>query len=197
MTSFFHDDFEFVMPTVFKAVEYAWAIDLIENGIVRFSNLPDFRRDKDTKRGDPKEGHQELLRKGHRCTTDFIGPVYVWCCTLDANPGRILGIWQDRDCVIQILNTVEFTNRITTALKKQNKKFLPLQIGPVAYTKTEGGHEETGFADVHFQKSGGYEYQKEFRFVLTGITGDTQLDHIELNIGACPNIVRIALHRSS
>ena len=116
---------------------------------------------------------------------------------MDSNPERIFNTWPDRNCVIQIRDLVEFTKRITTALKLQNYNFLPLQIGPVVYTKTEGGHEQSEIADIHFQKNACHEHQREFRFVLIGMSADKQADHIKLNIGPCQDIVRIALQRNS
>jgi len=79
------------------------------------------------------------------------------------------------------------------AIQKQKLKLPPLQLGPVVYTKTEGGHEKTDWADGVFQKDDRYDGQKEFRFALMGFSGDKAEDHIVLNLGSCRDIVRIAL----
>jgi hypothetical protein len=61
------------------------------------------------------------------------------------------------------------------------------------YTKTAGGYEKSDWADRVFQKNESYDGQKEFRFSITGSTGDRGEDHVILKLGSCRDIVRIAL----
>ena len=193
MTTFIHDDIEYVMPTVFKATMHKWANDFIQNGTVYFTNIQQFVTDTHPERGDANEGRQILIRNGVRCTAEYLMPVYVWCCTLDTQVCRVIRTWPDKNCVMQILNTVEFARRITRALGAQRLKLWPLHVGPVVYTKTSGGHEKTDWADGVFQKDERYDGQKEFRFALTAQSGDKPEDHVVLELGSCQEIVRIAL----
>lgn len=181
------------MPTVFKATKHSWAQDLITFGKIYFTNISNFINDHHDERGDVNEGHQVLIRNGHRCTIDYDLPVYVWCCTMDAQPSRVIATWHDRDIVIQITDTLEFAKRINSAVQKQRARLWPLRLGPVVYTKTNGGHEKADWADGIFQKDEKYDGQKEFRFALTGRTGDKPEDHILLELGKCDDIIRVAL----
>lgn len=193
MTAFMHDDIEYVMPTVFKATMSNWARELIDHGTVYFTNIRRFIDDPNSERGDANEGKQIVIRNGVRCTLNYSMPIYVWCCTLDTQACRVIQTWPDKDCVIQILDTVGFARRITCALGKHRPKLWPLHVGPVVYTKTSGGHEKIDWADGVFQKDDRYDGQKEFRFALSGQTGDAPEDHIVLKLGPCQDIVRIAL----
>ena len=193
MTAFIHGNIEYVMPTVFKATMRDWTRDLIDDGTIYFTNIQQFIDDPDCERGDANEGRHIGIRKGVRCTADYSMPVYVWCCTLDTRACRVIQTWQDKNCVIQILDTFEFAKRITSALGQQQPKLWPLHVGPIVYTKTAGGYENTDWADGVFQKDERYDGQKEFRFALTGQTGQQPEDHIVLNLGSCRDIVRIAL----
>ena len=193
MTTFIHDKIEYVMPTVFKATMSDWANDLIENGTVYFTNIQQFATDSHPGRGDANEGRQVLIRNGLRCTTEYPMPVYVWCCTLDTQPCRVIQTWPDKNCVIQILDTVDFAKRITNSLGKQRLNLWPLSVGPVVYTKTTGGYEKTKWTDGVFQKDERYDGQKEFRFALHARSGDKPENHVILELGACQDIVRIAL----
>lgn len=193
MTAFIHDNVEYVMPTVFKATMYGWARDLIDNGTIYFTNIKRFIEDPDLNRGDRNEGKHVLIRNGIRCTSDPSMPVYVWCCTLDARPCRVIETWADKDCVIQVLDTVEFAKRINGAIAECQLDLWPLQVGPVVYTKTTGGYENDNLADGVFQKDEHYDSQKEFRFALCGRTGQEPEENIILNLGTCNDIVRIAL----
>lgn len=181
------------MPTVFKATMHEWADDLMQNGTVYFTNIAEFVADRHPERGDANEGRQTLIRNGVRYTVEYPMPVYVWCCTLDTQPCRVIQTWPDKNCVVQILDTVEFARRITKALGKQHLKLWPLHVGPVVYTKTSGGYEKTDWADGVFQKNERYDGQKEFRFALTAHSGDEPEEHVVLQLGPCQDIVRIAL----
>ena len=193
MTTFIHDKIEYVMPTVFKATMSDWANDLIENGKVHFTNIQQFATDSHPGKGDANEGRQVLIRNGLRCTAEYPMPVYVWCCTLDTQPCRVIQTWPDKNCVIQILDIVDFAKRITNSLVEKHPGLWPLRVGPVVYTKTTGGHETTNWSDGLFQKDERYDGQKEFRFAITAKSGDVQEDHVTLELGACQDIVRIAL----
>jgi len=193
MTAFFHDNIEYVVPTVFKATMLSWAQDLIDNGIIYFTNIEQFVNDPHYERGDSNEGLHVSIRNGISCSTRPSMPVYIWCCTLDSQPCRILKTWEDKTSVIQILDTVKFANRITTALGSQNPNLWPLKIGPVVYTKTTGGHEASNWADHIFQKDERYDSQKEFRFALNGQTGGPSNDHIVLTLGPCSDIIRLVV----
>jgi hypothetical protein len=194
MTTFFNNNIEYVIPTVFKATMQNWAHDLINNGTIYFSNIMQFINDPHYARGDINEGTHVSVRNGTPCTTHFSSlPVYIWCCTLDSQPCRVLQTWHDKNCVIQILDTVEFAKRLLIAIGQQHPNLWPLQIGPVVYTKTTGGYERTDWVDYIFQKDGRYDGQKEFRFALTGKTGEEAKEHIVLTLGSCSDIVRLAL----
>ena len=193
VTAFIHDNIEFVMPTVFKATMRDWAEDLIQDGTIYFTNIQRFIDDSDPQRRDQNEGRHVVVRNGVRCTAEYPMPVYVWCCSMDTRPCRTIETWSDKDCVIQVLDTIEFAKRITSAVGKQHPKLWPLHLGPVVYTKTAGGRERTDWADGIFQKDERYDGQKEFRFALTGATGDQSEEHIALTLGPCRDIVRIAL----
>lgn len=181
------------MPTVFKATMRDWASELIRNGTIYFTNIQQFAADPHSERGDPNEGRQVVIRNEVRCTAEYPMNVYVWCCTLDTQACRVIQTWSDKNCVIQILDTVEFAKRITTALRKQHPKLWPLHVGPVVYTKTSGGYEKTDWADGVLQKDERYDGQKEFRFALTAQSGDEPEDHVVLTLGPCQDIVRIDL----
>ena len=195
MTAFIHDNIEYVMPTVFKATKYDWARALIDSGTIYFTNIRQFIDDPHDERGDANEGQQTLIRQGVRCTAEYSMPCYVWCCTMDSQPCRVMKMWPDRDTVIQIRDTVEFARRITSALANQRPNLLPLTVGPVVYTKTAGGHEESDWADGLFQKDERYDSQQEFRFAVTAHTGDKAEDNIALDLGACQDIVRVVLRQ--
>ena len=181
------------MPTVFKATMREWAEDL-QNGTIHFTHIQKFIDDQDAQRGDSNEGSQAVIRNGVRCNVEYIVPIYVWCCTLETRPCRVIETWPDKNCVIQILDTIEFANRIAVAVGNQPQKLSLLKVGPVVYTKTVGGHERNDWADGIFQKDGRYDGQKEFRFALSGMTGDQdKKDDIILTLGPCHDIVRIAL----
>lgn len=168
MTAFIHDKIEYVMPTVFKATMHDWARDLIDNGIIYFTNIEKFINDPDCKRGDVNEGRCVFIRNDVRCTIEYANPIYIWCCTLDTQPCRVIQSWPDKNCVIQIRDTVEFAKRITSALGQQQPNMWPLSVGPVVYSKTTGGYEKTDWVDGVFQKDEHHDGQKEFRFALTG-----------------------------
>ena len=196
MTTFIDKDkwVEYAVPTVFKAMKLCRARELIETGTVCFTNIETFANDPDPERGDINEGKASHVRNGRKCTTGYAGPVYVWCCTMDANPCRVMKTWPDRDCVIQVCNTYEFASRVACSLRQQCRDFGPLALGPVVYTKTAGGYEHTNWADGLFQKDQEYDNQREFRFALTGYLGTEKKEKILLHLGPCDGIVRIALH---
>jgi len=191
MTAFIHDNIEYIIPTMFKATKLEWARDLIDNGAVYFTNIRQFIYDDHPKRGDSNEGRHIIIRNNSRCTVKYSLPIYVWCCTLDTNASRVIKSWPDRECVIQILDTVAFAKRITSALGKERPTLWPLRVGPVAYTKTDGAYENTDWADGVFQKDERYDNQKEFRFALNAKTNDEYEDQIILKLGSCKDIVRI------
>lgn len=193
MTAFIHENMEFVIPSIFRATMKNWADDLIQNGTVYFTNIQKFLDDSDSQRGDKNEGRSILIRSDAHCTIEYTMPIYVFCCTLETSPIRVIETWSNRDCVIQITDTLKFAERIRSAVIQQRIKVLPLQLGPVAYTKTKGGHESNDWADGLFQKDDRYDGQKEFRFVLAGSTGDKAEDCIILNLGSCSDIVRFSL----
>ena len=117
MTTFIHDNIEFVVPTVFRATMRDWAEDLIQNGNVWFTNIQEFIDDPHSQRGDTNEGRSVVIRNDVRCTNEYMEPIYVFCCTLDTRLCRVLETWSDKDCVIQILDTIEFARRITLAIE--------------------------------------------------------------------------------
>ena len=168
-----------------------WAQDLIDNGKIYFTNIEQFLNDAHSERGDSGEGTHVSIRNGSKCVTRASMPVYVWCSTLDTQPARILKIWDDKDSVIQILDTLKFAHLIHAALGKQYPYLWPLYMGPVVYTKTSGGREAASWADRIFQKDERFDSQKEFRFALTGKTGDAPREQIILNLGNCSDIIRL------
>lgn len=191
MTTFIHEGIEFEMPTVFKATKRDWAENLIQNGTIYFTNIRQFINDSDPQRGDPNEGRSVTIRNDVRCTAEYSMPIYVWCCTLDTRACRIIKTWPDRDCVIQVLDTLKFAKKIASAIKQEYPMLWPLHVGPVSYTKTAGGREKSDWIHGIFQKDERYIEQREYRFALNGDTGDQEMRHILLNIGSCHDIVQI------
>jgi len=183
---------EHVVPTVFKAMELRYAHELIEMGRVCFSNIECFARDEHPERGDRNEGKTVLVRNGRRCTADYLVPSYVWCCTMDSNPCRVMNTWSDRDCVVQVLDALEFARRIAGSLPCQCPDVGPLAMGPVVYTKTKGGHEHVNWVDGLFQKDQEFDSQKEFRFALPGRTGGEAKCRVFVDIEPCTEVFRIA-----
>jgi len=90
MTAFLHDNIEWVIPPVFKSMLRSWACDLIENGTLYLTNIKKFLEDPDPERGDLNEGKTSYIRNGVRCAADYINPIYVWCCTMETQPDRVL-----------------------------------------------------------------------------------------------------------
>ena len=189
MTTFIHDGIEFILPTLFKATKASWAEDMIKNGTIYFTNIRRYQTDANDQRGDSREGIQVLRRNDVTCTIHYNCAIHVWCATMETSRNRILDTWKDYDTVIQIQNTWEFAQRIKA--KAHPARLSPVQIGPVSYTKTNGGHEHSDWADGIFQKDARYDGQKEYRIALTARCDDEVQEQIILNIGPCEDIMRI------
>lgn len=191
MSTFFKNDIEFVLPGILKAYPMDWANQFLDDGIIYFTNWDIFRRDEDPERGDPMEGTSVTIRNDKRCKADYTNPIFIWSSTMEANPKVILKTWRDRDTVLQVKNTLRFTERILDAAMARKADFLNFQIGPVTYDKDEGSHRDYHWAEGVFQKNSRYDGQKEFRFALIGNTHLKDKEHVVLTLGNCQDVARL------
>lgn len=192
MSSIQYKEIEFILPSILKAYPSEWARQLIEEGIIYFTNLQVFRSDEHEERGDVREGTV------HRVLNDgmFIGayqnPIYVWCGTMETNTDTILNTWRDRATVVEVKNTMIFLERIRDKVK-DIEGVVRFQAGPVVYDKDQGSHRDYFWAQGIFQKNLCYGGQKEFRLALIGDAKKLNgRPHIIITLGDCTDIIRIA-----
>lgn len=193
MSTIFHESIEYILPGIFKAYPAAWAQELIDHGKIHFTNLRVFRNDVSFNRGDVMEGTAITIRNETACTSDYVNPVFVWCSSMETNFATILDYWGDRDCVVQITNTLSFAQRISdAAFAAYGHKIYGLQVGPVTYDKDVGSRRDYHWAEGIFQKNYAYSVQKEFRFAMVGDCCLEGEDEIVLSLGCCEGVVRLA-----
>jgi len=191
MSTFFKDGIEFVLPGIFKAYPKGWANQFLNEGTIYFTNWDVFRRDENPERGDPMEGTSVTNQNDKRYKADYANPIFIWSSTMETNPKVIFETWRDRDTVLQITNTLKFTERIRDAAVARKPDFLNFQIGPVTYDKDEGTSRDYHWALGVFQKNLRYNNQKEFRFALVGNSSLKDKEHEVLTLGNCQDIARL------
>lgn len=91
-----------VPSDLWRATKYAYAVDMMKDGLVYMSNAQKYRNDPDPERGDPTETDGRFIRQGVTCKTGHTNPIFLWCATLDSNPESVLAVWKDCDTVIMM-----------------------------------------------------------------------------------------------
>ena len=217
MNYFISGTIQYEIPGIWKATIESWAQDFLREGKVCFTNIEVFKKDEDPQRGDSQEGTCISIVNNHRCQTDHVNKIFVWCGTMENNIDKIQGQWKDRNSIIQITNTTAFSQRIVKAMieynncrgdqKRGKKKIIfPLMIGPVTYDKDDGTNRVENYCTGIFQKNYRHNSQKEFRFAFeTNLVNDTEQlsevndldkngeieENIFLLLGNCNDIAKI------
>lgn len=192
MSSIQYKGIEFVLPSVLKAYPLEWARQLIEKGIIYFTNLDVFHAVESAERGDVREGSVHRAMKDGMFIGKYVNPIYAWCGTMETDAEVILETWRDRDTVVEVTNTMVFLERIR-GKANEVEGVIQFQAGPVVYDKDKGSHRDYFWAQGIFQKDLRFSGQKEFRLALVGsakiLKGDS---NIVLTLGDCSDIIRIA-----
>jgi hypothetical protein len=191
LSTFFHEDIEFVLPGIYKAFPLTWAEEFLYSGRIFFTNIEIFRVDEDPQRGDQLEGTSIAVRQGVRCTAGYLNPIFVWCSTMETDPTVIKETWKDRDAVLQITDILTLIRRIRDAAASLMPNIQRLSVGSVTYDKDEGSFREYYWAEGIFQKNLRYSGQKEFRLALVGDISMKDEENVILELGDCNDIARI------
>lgn len=184
-----------IPPDIWRATKYAYAVELIESGILCLSNAQRYRHDPDPERGDPTETDGRFIRQGVTCITGHTNPIFLWCTTLDSNPESVLSIWRDCDTVIHISNPQALAERMLSAAKAQGVDGVSFHAGIPTYDKDKGGTAEYHWAESIFQKPLRHAPQKEYRFALVGSYAMNRTTSVKLKLGPCDDIVSIEKRR--
>ena len=192
MSSIQYKDIEFVLPSILKAYRHEWAQQLIEEGIIYFTDLQVFHADENAERCDVREGIVHRAMKDGMFIGMYKNPIYVWCGTMETNTDAILNTWRDRTTVVEVNNTLTFLERIRDKAKTK-EGVIRFLAGPVVYDKDRGSHRDYFWAQGIFQKDLFFGGQKEFRIALIGDPKKLKDKRdIALTLGDCSDIIRIA-----
>jgi hypothetical protein len=184
-----------VPADLWRATKYAHAVEMIGRGLVYLSNARKYQDDPDPERGDPTETDGRFIRQGVACTTGHTNPIFLWCATLDPDPGSVLAVWRDCDTVIHISNPQALAERMSEAAKAQGVDGVSFHAGTPTYDKDKGGTSAYHWAESIFQKPDRHAQQKEYRFALVGSYAMSGLPRVELTLGPCNDIIAIAKSR--
>lgn len=182
-------------PELWRATKYAYAIDLIEKGLLYLTNAQKYREDSDPERGDPTETDGKFIRRGVACRTGHTNPIFLWCATLDPNPDAVLAVWRDCNTVVHIRSPQIFAERILKTAKDQGVKGVSFHAGTPTYDKERGGTRPYNWAESIYQKPEGHAEQKEYRFALVGDYSMADVESIKLLLGPCADLVSVVRRR--
>jgi hypothetical protein len=183
---------EFPPPAdLWGATKYAYAVDLIENGLLYLTNAQIYREHSDSERGDPTETDGKFIRQGVPCATAHTNPIFLWCTTLDPDPEAVLAVWRDCDTVVHICEPQAFAERILRTAKAQGVKGVSFHAGTPTYDKEQGGTRPYHWAESIYQKPKLHAQQKEYRFALVGDYSMIEVPRIELSLGPCDDLISI------
>lgn len=182
--------------SVIKATESKWAYKLRDNGEIRLNSIKFYHALENADLGDQNEGNGMLRVNGHPMESGSINEVFIWCSALDSTPHATLKCFNTNyDTIIQLTDPVEFAKRIRKAALDKGYDLMP-HLGHIQYnrgdevTKKEL-NEQKWYANV-FQKGSSYSHQQEYRFAFSNFTfNEIGLDHLDLVIGACNDIIKI------
>ena len=192
MEVFRNNGVEYVLPTIYRAQKREWIEGFLERGIIYFTNIEVFRRDKDPERGDDLEGVSVVNINGTQYSADYGNPIFVSCFTMETDPAVILGTWKDRDSVLEITKPKIFIDRVMAAAKMDNTRSPSLSVGPVTYDKDCGNDgDDVPWDHGFFQKNLRHSGQKEYRLAFVCDPCPKPEAHIILELGKCDDIARI------
>ncbi len=183
---------EYVIPTIRKVTDSAWAKQMISEGIIYLTNLEVFIKDENQERGDKNERKGTFIYNDIKCYSENDNSTFVWCGSLENEKDVLLDIWKDRNTVVHISNTIEFGERI-------RKSFNSIYVyegwfyysGIVSYDKDFGTKQDYYWGECIFQKNLKYKRQREYRLAMVT---DPQLkveDNICLTLGDCSDLISI------
>jgi hypothetical protein len=181
--------------SVLKAMERKWAVELVDNGVIRLNSLEFYQTLENDQLGDTKEGLGEFFSSGHPYNVSSGNKVFVWCSAFPQTPKpTLLELYPKYDSIISVKNPIEFTKRIMAALSTKGYSFSLPHLGAVNYSRsTEVGIESVKSQLWHwnvFQKRESYVHQNEFRFAFTDTSFNLeQSGPIDIKIGPCSDIV--------
>jgi hypothetical protein len=184
-----------IPSNLWRATKYAYAMDLMENGVLYLSNARKYRNDPDPERGDPTETDGRFIRQEVMCTTSHINPIFLSCATLNPDPESVLAVWRDCDTVIHISNPQALAERMLNTAKAQGVDVVSFHAGTPTYDKDKGGSAAYHWTESIFQKPDGQASQKEYRFALVGSYAMTGTPSVKLTMGRCADIISIAKTR--
>jgi hypothetical protein len=187
-------------PQLKKAMEWRWAKELRDSGVIRLTSVLEYRKPNPDKpwQSDPYEDIQIERNNGVVCRAESATPPFVWCsATLDADSDRLLEVDPDYDTIVTILNPAALFQRISDAVRLSNP-WAGFQVGLVAYNK--GGPSTPYFwGKCTFQKGREYSYQNEYRLAFYEPSGRShgkaimqvykEQPHVDLKIGCCGDIL--------
>lgn len=183
---------KFPPPSVlWRATRHSYAQDIIQKGLIYFTNAQEFRTNTNRERGDLTETDGNFIRNGVPCSTTHTNPVFLFCTTFEPDAETLLAIWRDCDTVICIHNPKLLAERILQAAIDQGVKCISFHAGSTSYDKHQGGTNQYHWAESIFQKSENYMPQNEYRFALVGDYSMTSTKQIILNIGSCIDLISI------
>ena len=180
---------------LWRATKYAYAMDLINSGILYLTNAWEYREDSDPERGDSTETDGRFIRQEAPCTTGHSNPIFLLCTTLDPDPDSVLAMWHDCDTVIHIHDPKTLAGRILNAAKKQGIDGVSFHAGTPTYDKDHGGTSPYRWDESIFQKPEKYILQNEYRFALVGSYSMHGIPNIKLTLGPCGDIIKIIKRR--
>ncbi|HEY9162514.1 MAG TPA: hypothetical protein VIS94_15655 [Desulfomonilia bacterium] len=130
-------DYEETPPPsdLWRATEYKYANDIIQNGLLYLRNVQEYREDLDPERGDATETDGHFVRHDVPCTTSHTNPIFLWCTTLESDPDTVLTIWRNYDTVIHISDPQALAERILRAAVIKGVRGISFHAGTTIYNK--------------------------------------------------------------
>lgn len=152
-----------------KVMHLQWAMELIQNGLIRFRNLEYYRQWENAQLGDPNDGNGLYHLDGHPMQAGSVNDVFAWCLSLpEISKARLLEMAKpdNYDCIITIKAPEEMFRRIQRYLQ-QNSRGFSLHCGRVRYDRGSEVDKVTLNAQKFhynvFQKAARFQEDKEYR----------------------------------
>lgn len=178
-----------------KVMKRCSADRLLSEGAIRLGSLNSYRRWENAILGDPNDGKGKLRMNAHPYEVGSSNPVHAWCAALlTITPERIniLAEHGKYDCLVRIHQPKELIRRLQVAKPKDSY----LHCAEVSYNRGEEVDKVTlnpqRFHFNVFQKDPFFIDDQEYRIALIDVSRKpAHLDHIDLSIGDCSDIMVI------
>ena len=178
-----------------KVMKRCFADRLLSEGAIRLGSLNSYRIWENDILGDPNDGKGMFHMDAHPYKVGSSNPVYAWCAALlTITPKRIkiLADHGEYDCIIRIHQPEELIRRLQFSKPKDSY----LHCAEVSYNRGEEVDKVTlnsqSFHFNVFQKDPSFVDDQEYRIALIDFSlKPIHLDHIDLSIGDCSDIIDI------